>query len=164
MSRGREHARTVVAVTCHVPHAPTLIAERTQYAATGVRVSKPFVEKPVDASDHNVHIYYPRSMGGGVKKLFRKVAGCSSSFDAGGAAVRREGSYIYEEFLMTHGTDVKVYVVGPHYAHAVRARAQRVCTRCERASAGRRRHGSPPSWTAASCVTTRGRRFGTRSS
>ena len=26
----------------------------------GVTINKPFVEKPVDADDHNVHIYYPQ--------------------------------------------------------------------------------------------------------
>ena len=31
---------------------------------------------------------------------------------------RRNGSYIIEEFLTTGGTDVKVYTVGPRYAHA----------------------------------------------
>ena len=35
---------------------------------------------------------------------------------AGGG--RRDGSYIIEEFLTTGGTDVKVYTVGPRYAHA----------------------------------------------
>ena len=33
-------------------------------------------------------------------------------------ARRRDGSYIVEEFLTTGGTDVKVYTVGPRYAHA----------------------------------------------
>ncbi|GMH48361.1 hypothetical protein TL16_g00275 [Triparma laevis f. inornata] len=84
----------------------------------GVEIHKPFVEKPIDADDHNVHIYYPQSAGGGAKKLFRKIGNRSSEFHPDVNEVRREGSFIYEEFVETQGTDVKMYTVGPDYGHA----------------------------------------------
>ncbi|CAN1162845.1 Inositol hexakisphosphate and diphosphoinositol-pentakisphosphate kinase VIP2, partial [Linum perenne] len=84
----------------------------------GQRFWKPFVEKPVDGDDHSIMIYYPSSAGGGMKELFRKVGNRSSEFHPEVRRVRREGSYIYEEFMPTGGTDVKVYTVGPEYAHA----------------------------------------------
>ncbi|KAJ1633278.1 histidine phosphatase superfamily-domain-containing protein [Pavlovales sp. CCMP2436] len=86
----------------------------------GVRISKPLVEKPVSGEDHNIYIYYPRSQGGGSKRLFRKVKDRSSQFYPGihTTRVHDGNSYIYEELLQTEGTDVKVYAIGPEYAHA----------------------------------------------
>ncbi|GAB2222165.1 hypothetical protein Drorol1_Dr00013368 [Drosera rotundifolia] len=84
----------------------------------GERFWKPFVEKPIDGDDHSIMIYYPSSAGGGMKELFRKVGNRSSEFHPDVRRVRREGSYIYEEFMPTGGTDVKVYTVGSEYAHA----------------------------------------------
>ncbi|EDV28949.1 uncharacterized protein TRIADDRAFT_19973, partial [Trichoplax adhaerens] len=78
---------------------------------------KPFVEKPVSAEDHNIVIYYPSSAGGGSQRLFRKI-GSKSSVYKQESHVRRDGSYLYEEFMPTEGVDVKIYTVGPEYAHA----------------------------------------------
>lgn len=82
------------------------------------KVNKPFVEKPFDAENHDINIYYPINDGGGCKKLFRKVGNVSSKFDSTCNEIRRNGNYLYEEFLPTDGFDIKVYTVGPDYAHA----------------------------------------------
>ncbi|XP_052802088.1 inositol hexakisphosphate and diphosphoinositol-pentakisphosphate kinase 2-like isoform X5 [Mya arenaria] len=83
----------------------------------GVSFQRPFVEKPVDAEDHNIYIYFPTSAGGGCQRLFRKIGSRSSMYYSMGQ-VRKSGSFIYEDFMPTDGTDVKVYTVGPDYAHA----------------------------------------------
>ncbi|GFH32584.1 inositol hexakisphosphate and diphosphoinositol-pentakisphosphate kinase, partial [Haematococcus lacustris] len=60
---------------------PGFVETEDYVELNGTRITKPFVEKPENAEDHNVHIYYPSSLGGGVKKLFRKINNKSSEFD-----------------------------------------------------------------------------------
>ena len=75
------------------------------------------MEKPINAEDHNINIYYPSSLGGGHKKLFRKTGNLSSMFFPKESRIRTDNSYIYEEFMQTDGFDIKVYTVGLRYAH-----------------------------------------------
>ena len=87
----------------------------------GEKLKKPFVEKPVNAEDHEIAIYYSSEnpSGPGYSILFRKTNDyCSQFIPMKKPRIRKEGSFIYEEFLMTDGFDIKVYVVGKDYAHA----------------------------------------------
>lgn len=83
-----------------------------------VKLKKPFVEKPFDAENHNICIYYPESMGGGRKALFRKVKNSSSKYEENENCIRRDGNYIYEEYLPTNAFDIKVYTIGCFYMYA----------------------------------------------
>ena len=84
----------------------------------GKKIMKPFVEKPRNGDDHNIYIYYPMSHGGGQTRLFRKTRDLSSLYYPNINKIRRDKSYIYEEYLQTDGFDIKVYTVGENYAHA----------------------------------------------
>lgn len=121
-----------------IPGKEDLVEEADNYViVNGVRVNKPFVEKPADAEDHNIYIYYPTSAGGGSKRLFRKVGDRSSEFYPDCNTIRRDGSYIYEEFLNTQGTDVKVYTLGSSYGHAEARKSPVLDGRVMRDSAGK---------------------------
>ena len=91
----------------------------------------------MDADDHNIAIYYPSSAGGGCKKLFRKVGDRSSEFYPEINEIRRDGSYIYEEFMETQGVDVKMYTVGPDYGHAEARKSPAVDGKVERNADGK---------------------------
>ena len=78
----------------------------THILINGQRMNKPLVEKPFDADDHNVVIYYNASQGGGSRRLFRKVGNRSSRFYPKVNSLRRDGSFIYEE-LFINGKDLK---------------------------------------------------------
>jgi inositol hexakisphosphate/diphosphoinositol-pentakisphosphate kinase len=102
----------------------------------GIQIDKPLVEKPVDAEDHNIYIYYPLSAGGGSKRLYRKIDDRSSTFYPTVNELRKTGSFIYEKFVVTQGTDVKVYTMGPDYAHAEARKSPVVDGRVNRDAAG----------------------------
>ncbi|XP_055914305.1 inositol hexakisphosphate and diphosphoinositol-pentakisphosphate kinase isoform X15 [Eupeodes corollae] len=122
------------------PKQHELIESEDHVEVNGVTFNKPFVEKPVSAEDHNIYIYYPTSAGGGSQRLFRKI-GSRSSVYSPESRVRKTGSFIYEDFMPTDvyfsGTDVKVYTVGPDYAHAEARKSPALDGKVERDSEGK---------------------------
>ncbi|XP_077451781.1 inositol hexakisphosphate and diphosphoinositol-pentakisphosphate kinase 1 isoform X6 [Stigmatopora argus] len=118
------------------PEECNLVEGEDHVEVNGEVFPKPFVEKPVCAEDHNVYIYYPTSAGGGSQRLFRKI-GSRSSVYSPETSVRKTGAYIYEEFMPTDGTDVKVYTVGPDYAHAEARKSPALDGKVERDSEGK---------------------------
>ena len=55
------------------PTAPQVIETDDLLEVNGLSFHKPFVEKPIDAENHNIYIYFPSDYGGGSQRLFRKV-------------------------------------------------------------------------------------------
>ena len=101
------------------------------------KLYKPFVEKPANGDDHFVYIYYPPNHGGGSKRLFRKTKDECSLFFSKINDIRRDQSYIYEEFLQTDGFDIKVYTIGPEYAHAEARKSPTLDGKVQRSSDGK---------------------------
>jgi len=109
----------------HVPTLPRMVVKRDRennvtqgdeiiedtdwIEYQGNRMEKPFVEKPLDAENHDVVVYYK---GGGGRRLFRKVKDKCSEYDVTLTRVRRNGSFIYETYSPGDPPmDIKVYGV-----------------------------------------------------
>jgi inositol-hexakisphosphate/diphosphoinositol-pentakisphosphate 1-kinase len=108
---------------CRPPRKVELLDDGDTLSVDGSLLAKPFVEKPISGEDHNICIYYPKSQGGGARKLFRKIGNKSSEWVEGmtvpRAILEPDSSYIYEKFMrVDNSEDVKAYTVGPSFCHA----------------------------------------------
>lgn len=103
----------------------------------GRRLDKPFIEKPVDADDHNVCVYFPNN--GGMCSMFRKTDdNRSSEFIPTSNRVRTKGSFVYEQFFETNGRhDIKVYCVNGQFNFAATRKSPTVDGIVERDTTGR---------------------------
>lgn len=77
------HWHSVLLLTVHAcwPRRQRTVVGVTQPGFAGTTAARPFPCYSASGEDHNVYIYYPHSMGGGVKRLFRKVDNRSGDYD-----------------------------------------------------------------------------------
>lgn len=80
-------------------------------------IKRPFIEKPINAEEHDIYIQYPTNRSGGRTRLFRKTEDKSSDFDNGTFNVRNDRDYLYQKFIQNDGFDQKIYSIGDAYTH-----------------------------------------------
>ncbi|KAG6608754.1 Inositol hexakisphosphate and diphosphoinositol-pentakisphosphate Kinase [Phytophthora cinnamomi] len=111
---------------------PEVIESEDFIHVNGVRINKPFVEKPVDGEDHSINIYYPMSAGGGCKRRFRNIGNRSSEYDPrerGAHAETRKSPVLDGRVVRdSDGKEVRYPVTEKHIAYRVcRAFEQTIC-------------------------------------